>query len=113
MLLFEPIPERGGARPSPPPGYRCSDAAAIGLPHDLKGHAIHRFVILRQVYAGKTTLEDELKAHVVSELGPIARPEKINFVASLPKTRPEKILRRLLRANALGQDVGDLSTLEP
>jgi acetyl-CoA synthetase len=89
-----------------------AEAAAIGLPHELKGNAIHCFVILRQGYEGKTTLEDELKAHVFSELGPIARPEKINFVAELPKTRSGKILRRVLKAKALGQDVGDLSTLE-
>jgi acetyl-CoA synthetase len=49
---------------------------------------------------------------VLSELGPIARPEKINFVAELPKTRSGKILRRVLKVKALGQDVGDLSTLE-
>jgi acetyl-CoA synthetase len=89
-----------------------AEAAAIGLPHELKGNAIHCFVILRQGYEGKTALEDELKAHVFSELGPIARPETITFVAELPKTRSGKILRRVLKAKALGQDVGDLSTLE-
>jgi len=89
-----------------------AEAAAIGLPHEIKGTAIHCFVILRQGHAETKTLEDELKAHVAAEMGPIARPEKINFVPSLPKTRSGKILRRLLRAQALGQDVGDLSTLE-
>jgi len=89
-----------------------AEAAAIGLPHELKGSAIHCFVILRQGFEGAVVLEDELKAHVAAELGPIARPEKINFVASLPKTRSGKIMRRVLKAQALGQDVGDISTLE-
>ena len=89
-----------------------AEAAAIGLPHEIKGTAIHCYVILRQGEPETKTLEDELKAHVACELGPIARPEKINLVPSLPKTRSGKILRRLLKAQALGQDVGDLSTLE-
>ncbi len=89
-----------------------TEAAAIGLPHEIKGTAIHCYVILRQDERETKALEDELKAHVAVELGPIARPEKINFVPSLPKTRSGKILRRILKAQALGQDVGDLSTLE-
>lgn len=89
-----------------------AEAAAIGLPHEVKGNAIHAFVILREGFAGSPHLEDELKAHVGHEMGPIARPEKIDFVASLPKTRSGKIMRRVLKAQALGQDVGDISTLE-
>ncbi len=89
-----------------------AEAAAIGLPHEVKGNAIHAFVILREGFEGSPHLEDELKAHVGHEMGPIARPEKIDFVASLPKTRSGKIMRRVLKAQALGQDVGDVSTLE-
>ncbi len=89
-----------------------AEAAAIGLPHEIKGTGIHCYVILRQGERETKTLEDELKAHVAVELGPIARPERINIVPSLPTTRSGKILRRLLKAQALGQDVGDLSTLE-
>ncbi len=89
-----------------------AEAAAIALPHDVKGNAIHTYVILRAGYEGSPDLEEELKKHVVHELGPIARPESITFVDSLPKTRSGKIMRRVLRAQALGQDVGDLSTLE-
>ena len=89
-----------------------AEAAAIGLPHEVKGNAIHSFVILRDGFVGSPQLEDELKAHVGHEMGPIARPEKIDFVASLPKTRSGKIMRRVLKAQALGQDVGDVSTLE-
>ncbi|MBK8480622.1 MAG: acetate--CoA ligase [Proteobacteria bacterium] len=89
-----------------------AEAAAVGLPHELKGHAIQAFVILRAGLSGGATLEQELKQHVSHEMGPIARPEKIVFVESLPKTRSGKIMRRLLVARALGQDEGDLSTLE-
>jgi len=89
-----------------------SEAAAIGLPHEVKGTAIHCFVILRAGYEGTEALADELRAHVGREMGPIARPEKINFVSSLPKTRSGKIMRRVLKAQALGQDPGDLSTLD-
>ncbi|HHM24026.1 MAG TPA: acetate--CoA ligase [Bacteroidetes bacterium] len=89
-----------------------SEAAAIGLPHKLKGHAIHTYVILKAGVQGTPELAEELREHVAKEIGPIARPEKVTFVDSLPKTRSGKIMRRVLKAKALGQDVGDLSTLE-
>jgi acetyl-CoA synthetase len=89
-----------------------AEAAAIGLPHEVKGNAIHAFVILRQGYEGSHELEEKLRQHVGSELGPIARPDAINIVTTLPKTRSGKIMRRVLKAQALGQDVGDVSTLE-
>jgi acetyl-CoA synthetase len=89
-----------------------AEAAAIGLPHELKGNAIHTFVILREGVDATPHLEEELKAHVGHEIGPIARPEKVDFVSTLPKTRSGKIMRRVLKAQALGQDVGDVSTLE-
>lgn len=89
-----------------------TEAAAIGLPHELKGNAIHTYVILRQGVEGNDKLVETLKKHVGHELGPIAKPESITFVPSLPKTRSGKIMRRLLRARALGQPEGDVSTLE-
>jgi acetyl-CoA synthetase len=89
-----------------------SEAAAIGLPHDLKGNAIHAFVILRAGAEPSDKLAEELRAHVAHEIGPIARPESITFVDNLPKTRSGKIMRRLLRARAMGQPEGDTSTLE-
>ena len=89
-----------------------AEAAAIGLPHELKGNAIHTFVILRQGFTGSPELENELRQHVGKELGPIARPEAITFVAGLPKTRSGKIMRRVLKSRALGLPEGDLSTLE-
>ena len=89
-----------------------AEAAAIGLPHEVKGNAIHAFIILRNGYEGSQHLVDELKKHVGHEVGPIAKPEQIDFVESLPKTRSGKIMRRVLKAQALGQDPGNLSTLE-
>jgi acetyl-CoA synthetase len=89
-----------------------AEAAAIGLPHDLKGTAIHTFVILKAGYEGTPALAEELRNHVAHEMGPIAKPEEVTFVTTLPKTRSGKIMRRVLKAQALGQDVGDISTLE-
>lgn len=92
--------------------HDVSEAAAIALPHELKGNAIHTFVILRSGVKGGKDLEEVLKDHVSNETGPIARPESISFVDTLPKTRSGKIMRRVLKARALGKDEGDLSTLE-
>ena len=89
-----------------------AEAAAIGLPHEIKGTAIHAYVILRAGHEAGEALLEELKAHVGHELGPIAKPEKITFVSQLPKTRSGKIMRRLLRARALGLPEGDVTTLE-
>ena len=89
-----------------------AEAAAIGLPHELKGNAIHTYVILRAGVEPSDQLVDELREHVGHETGPIAKPESITVVESLPKTRSGKIMRRLLRARALGLPEGDISTLE-
>jgi len=89
-----------------------AEAAVIGLPHELKGNAIHAFVTLRTGYEPSDKLLEELREHVAHELGPIARPESITFQDSLPKTRSGKIMRRLLRARALGLPEGDTTTLE-
>jgi acetyl-CoA synthetase len=89
-----------------------AEAAAIGLPHELKGNAIHTYVILREGVQGDEKLVEALREHVAHELGPIAKPESITFLPSLPKTRSGKIMRRLLRARALGLPEGDTSTLE-
>ncbi len=89
-----------------------SEAATIALPHELKGNAIYAYAILRAGLNGSKELEEEIKKHVATEIGPIARPESITFTESLPKTRSGKIMRRVLKARALGVDEGDLSTLE-
>ena len=88
------------------------EAAVIPLPHNIKGNAIHAFVVLKEGYSASRELETELKNHVSSEMGPIAKPDEILFTNALPKTRSGKIMRRVLKARALGQDEGDLSTLE-
>lgn len=89
-----------------------TEAAAIGLPHELKGNAIHAYAILRAGLKGSDSLAEELRNHVGHEMGPIAKPETIEFLDSLPKTRSGKIMRRLLKARALGLPEGDTSTLE-
>ena len=89
-----------------------AEAAAIGLPHEIKGNAIYTYVMLRQGYESSEALAEELRQHVGHEVGPIARPEEVNIVASLPKTRSGKIMRRVLKARAQGLPEGDLSTLE-
>ena len=87
-----------------------AEAAVIAIPDEIKGSAIQAYCILREGVA--TPTEDELKAHVRHEMGPIAVPAHVEIVTSLPKTRSGKIMRRVLRARAMGEDEGDLSTLE-
>ncbi|MBK3518783.1 acetate--CoA ligase [Carboxylicivirga sp. N1Y132] len=89
-----------------------AEAAAIPLPHELKGSGIHVYVILKAGKEGNKELAKELLDHVAKVMGPIARPEEIIFADSLPKTRSGKIMRRVLKARALGEDEGDLSTLD-
>ncbi|MGZ6268415.1 MAG: AMP-binding enzyme, partial [Candidatus Limnocylindrales bacterium] len=89
-----------------------AEAAVVGLPHDIKGNAIHAFVLLKEGHVGTTELAEELRQHVGREMGPIAKPDDIKFVDALPKTRSGKIMRRVLKARAQGLPEGDLSTLE-
>ncbi len=88
-----------------------AEAAVIGVPDELRGNVVHAFCILKQGYEGSEKLEMELREHVGKEMGPIAKPTSVTIVNDLPKTRSGKIMRRVLRAKTLGQDVGDLSTL--
>ena len=88
-----------------------AEAAVIGVPDELRGNIIKAYCILRQGYEADEKLERELKDHVGQEMGPIAKPATVEFVDGLPKTRSGKIMRRVLKAKALGQDLGDLSTL--
>ncbi len=88
-----------------------AEAAVIGVPDELRGNIIKGFCILRQGEEGSERLEKELRDHVGHEIGPIAKPTTVDFVDSLPKTRSGKIMRRVLKAQVLGQDLGDLSTL--
>ncbi len=89
-----------------------AEAAVIGVPDELRGNIIYAYCILRSGYEPSEHLADALREHVGHEMGPIAKPARIEFVESLPKTRSGKIMRRLLRARALGLPEGDTSTLE-
>ncbi|PNY81336.1 acetate--CoA ligase [Deinococcus koreensis] len=89
-----------------------AEAAVIGLPDELKGQSIVAHVILRATHSDSPGLRASISEHVRRELGPIATPGEVHVVAALPKTRSGKIMRRLLRAQALGEDPGDLTTLE-
>lgn len=87
-----------------------AEAAVVGRPDPIKGEGIVAFVTLQ---TGAEATEQELKAHVAKEIGAIARPDMIRFAEALPKTRSGKIMRRLLRQIASGQEIkGDTSTLE-
>jgi acetyl-CoA synthetase len=89
-----------------------AEAACIGVPDELKGNVIYSYCILNAGMEGSDALAQELKDHVRHEVGPIAVPARIEFVGTLPKTRSGKIMRRLLKAQAMGQPIGDTSTLE-
>jgi len=89
-----------------------AEAAVIGRPDEIKGENIKAFVILRVGHAASPELAARLKDHVRHVLGSIAVPADIAFPDKLPKTRSGKIMRRLLKAQELGKDVGDISTLE-
>jgi acetyl-CoA synthetase len=92
--------------------HAVAESAAIAIPHPVKGNAIHIFAILKKGFEASKELEHELVNHVVEHMGPIARPEEVTCVDSLPKTRSGKIMRRVLKARLLGLPEGDLSTLE-
>ena len=89
-----------------------AEAAAIGIPDKVKGETIKVFVQLRAGHQASESLKDALIDHVRRELGPIATPSGLDFVAALPKTRSGKIMRRYLKAKEVGAEAGDLSTLD-
>ena len=90
-----------------------AEAACVGRPDDMKGQAVVAFVTLEGGRHGDDKLKDELRAHVVKEIGALARPDDIRFTEALPKTRSGKIMRRLLRQIAAGDEtIGDTTTLE-
>lgn len=89
-----------------------AESAVIGVPDVLKGEAIKAFVVLRIDHAPSDETRQSIIEHVRREVGPIATPSQVAFTEKLPKTRSGKIVRRLLKAQELGKDPGDLSTLE-
>ena len=90
-----------------------AEAACVGRPDEVKGEGVVAFVTLEGGHKGDDKLRDLLRAHVVKEIGALARPDDIRFTEALPKTRSGKIMRRLLRQIASGdQTLGDTTTLE-
>ncbi|MEM4174675.1 MAG: acetate--CoA ligase [Candidatus Nitrosocaldus sp.] len=92
-----------------------AESAVVGLPDELKGERIVAYVVLKPLYRKMydlPRLRDELKRHVENAIGKIARPDSIYFVDDLPKTRSGKVMRRLVRAKALGIKLGDVSSIE-
>src|SRR5438132_6162117 len=89
-----------------------TEAAAIGVPHDVKGEVAWIFCVLKPAVEAGPALSQEIAAAVAGDLGKAFKPDWIVFVSALPKTRSAKIVRRAVRARALGQDPGDLSSLE-
>ncbi len=90
-----------------------AEAACVGRPDEVKGEGVVAFVTLEGGHKGDDKLREQLRAHVVKEIGALARPDDIRFTEALPKTRSGKIMRRLLRQIASGdQTLGDTTTLE-
>jgi acetyl-CoA synthetase len=91
---------------------KVAEAAAIGVPHPVKGETVVGFVVLKPGVEASEELRVALADGVAAELGKALRPEAVKFVASLPKTRNAKIMRRVVKAVYLGKPLGDLTALE-
>jgi len=92
-----------------------AEAAVVGKPHDVKGESVFAYVVLRgpRPSGDTSALVKELRDWVGEQLGPIAKPDDVRFADNLPKTRSGKIMRRLLKAIARGEEITqDVSTLE-
>jgi acetyl-CoA synthetase len=88
------------------------EAAAVGVPHRVKGEVAWIFCVPAPGTDAAAELADEVAAAVADELGKAFRPDRVEFVPALPKTRSAKIVRRAVRATAVGGDPGDLSSVE-
>jgi acetyl-CoA synthetase len=89
-----------------------SESAVIGKPDEIKGEHIKAFIVLKPGVVASDDLAKAIKQHVKIEIAALAVPDEITFVPSLPKTRSGKIMRRVLKAEELGRDKGDLSVLD-
>lgn len=89
-----------------------SEAAAVGIPHEVKGEVAWIFCVPAPGHEPTDELAAEVSSRATEELGKAFRPDRVVFVPALPKTRSAKIVRRAVRAKALGQDPGDLSSVE-
>jgi acetyl-CoA synthetase len=88
------------------------EAAAIGVPHEIKGEVVVVLVVLRPGIVGDPGVTESIAATVASQLGKPLKPERVAAVPALPKTRSGKVMRRVIRAAWLGLDPGDLSSLD-
>ena len=89
-----------------------AEAAVVPMPHEIKGEGLYAFVTLTGGVEKSDKLKEELRNHVSKMIGPIAKPDKIQFADALPKTRSGKIMRRILKVIATGStEVGDTTTL--
>lgn len=93
--------------------HNVVETAVVGFPHDVKGYAVYAYVITKEPVKEESQLRSEILSLVSETIGPIAKPDKIQFVPGLPKTRSGKIMRRILRKIASGENdnLGDVSTL--
>lgn len=89
-----------------------SEAAVVGIPHEIKGEDIVAFVVLNPEHTPSESLREALKNQVVKTMGKTLKPKDVKFVNDLPKTRSAKIVRRVIRAKFLNDDVGDISSIE-
>ena len=89
-----------------------AEAAAVGVPHEVKGEVAWVFCVLGRGHEGSDALATEVAEAVAAELGRAFKPDRVVFVSALPKTRSAKIVRRAVRAKASGKDPGDLSSVE-
>ena len=90
-----------------------SEAAAIGVPDEVKGEEVVCFVVLKPDYSVTEALREELREQVAEMMGKVMKPKEITFLKELPKTRSGKIVRRVIKATFLGEDdLGDLSSVE-
>jgi acetyl-CoA synthetase len=89
------------------------ESAVVGFPHDIKGQGIYAFVIFSGNQSDQELIKKDITATVNRVIGPIAKPDKIQLVSGLPKTRSGKIMRRILRKIAEGEleNIGDTTTL--
>jgi acetyl-CoA synthetase len=89
-----------------------AESAAVGKPDPINMEVVKAFVALKPGHRPSDDLELDIMNYIRKKLSPLAMPQEIEFVASLPKTRSGKILRRMLRAQEWGEPIGDISTLE-
>jgi acetyl-CoA synthetase len=89
-----------------------AESAAVGVPHEVKGQEVVAFAVLKPDASPSDDLRVELMQQVVDELGKPLKPRAIKFAEALPKTRNAKVMRRVIRAAYLGEDLGDVSSLE-